>query len=225
MQQTTAPTPAPKATAAPIVADGTRQLIYKREEIRDQLKELARRRNELQELRSGLTSGPAAEMNARIAVIDRRSAQLETQLFATNDAIANGFGGPVVSEADIQGQLAELDASLSQTQDEAIRDAVSGAVDDAVFGAFATATTALLALFVAWRGVRRFIWKPKRPAGLSADSAQLEKLQQSLDVIAIEVERISEAQRYTAKMFNERGLTAGAAQPVPANQLEGARVR
>ena len=34
---------------------------------------------------------------------------------------------------------------------------------------------------------------------------RLEQLQQSIDAIAVEVERIAEAQRFTAKLLSERG--------------------
>ncbi|MEP6620835.1 MAG: hypothetical protein ABJE47_16030 [bacterium] len=45
----------------------------------------------------------------------------------------------------------------------------------------------------------------RRKAKLSADDDQrLEHLQQSVDAIAIEVERIAEAQRFTAKLMSER---------------------
>ena len=49
---------------------------------------------------------------------------------------------------------------------------------------------------------------PRRPATLSEQSdshvAQLEQLQQSVDAIALEVERIAEAQRFSAKLLAER---------------------
>ena len=46
--------------------------------------------------------------------------------------------------------------------------------------------------------------KPK-PRGISdAQSQQLEQLQQSVDAIAVEVERIAEAQRFSAKLLAER---------------------
>ena len=53
------------------------------------------------------------------------------------------------------------------------------------------------------------------PAASPEVSSQLRHLQQSVEAIAIEVERISEAQRYTARM-----LTEGAAQPVEVRQGE-----
>jgi hypothetical protein len=51
--------------------------------------------------------------------------------------------------------------------------------------------------------VRGLSIKPKR--GISdAQNLQLEQLQQSVDAIAVEVERIAEAQRFSAKLLAER---------------------
>ena len=52
------------------------------------------------------------------------------------------------------------------------------------------------------RGVQR---KPRQLEGTSAQNLQLEQLQQSVDAIAVEVERIAEAQRFSAKLLAERG--------------------
>ena len=52
--------------------------------------------------------------------------------------------------------------------------------------------------------VRGVSIKPK-PRGISEpQSLQLEQLQQSVDAIAVEVERIAEAQRFSAKLLAER---------------------
>ena len=55
---------------------------------------------------------------------------------------------------------------------------------------------------------------PKRlagslPAQSDAQLAQLEQLQQSVDAIALEVERIAEAQRFSAKLLAERVESLG----------------
>ena len=42
------------------------------------------------------------------------------------------------------------------------------------------------------------------PAQSDAQSAQLEHLQQSVDAIAVEVERIAEGQRFSVKLLSER---------------------
>jgi hypothetical protein len=52
--------------------------------------------------------------------------------------------------------------------------------------------------------VRGVSLKPK-PRGINdAQGLQLEQLQQSVDAIAVEVERIAEAQRFSAKLLAER---------------------
>ena len=51
----------------------------------------------------------------------------------------------------------------------------------------------------------RFLRRPQAQAFPLADDDRLERLQQSVDAIAIEVERIAEAQRFSAKLLVERG--------------------
>jgi hypothetical protein len=55
------------------------------------------------------------------------------------------------------------------------------------------------------RGVQS---KPKQPKVSDAQNLQLEQLQQSVDAIAVEVERIAEAQRFSAKLLAERAEPA-----------------
>jgi hypothetical protein len=58
---------------------------------------------------------------------------------------------------------------------------------------------------------RRFIDRPGAPPQISGEvSARLERIEQAMDAIAIEVERISEAQR-----FQTRIMTEGRALPAP----------
>ena len=52
--------------------------------------------------------------------------------------------------------------------------------------------------------VRGLSIKPKHPKVSDAQSLQLEQLQQSVDAIAVEVERIAEAQRFSAKLLADR---------------------
>jgi hypothetical protein len=52
------------------------------------------------------------------------------------------------------------------------------------------------------RGVQK---KPGAAKLTGAQNLQLEQLQQSVDAIAVEVERIAEAQRFSAKLLAERG--------------------
>ena len=57
---------------------------------------------------------------------------------------------------------------------------------------------------VSWKILTGGTRKTQR-AVTAAEDERLERLQQSVDAIAIEVERIAEAQRFTAKLMSERG--------------------
>jgi hypothetical protein len=47
------------------------------------------------------------------------------------------------------------------------------------------------------------------PTAIPADvSARLERMESAIDTIAIEIERISEGQRFTTKLLSERGTAA-----------------
>lgn len=46
---------------------------------------------------------------------------------------------------------------------------------------------------------------PRTPTDITA---RLERMEQAIDAIAVEVERISEGQRFTTKLLSERGLSS-----------------
>ena len=57
---------------------------------------------------------------------------------------------------------------------------------------------------------RRFIDRPAPAPVIAGDfTARLERIEQAVDSIAIEVERISEAQRFTTKLLTQGGTAAG----------------
>jgi hypothetical protein len=63
----------------------------------------------------------------------------------------------------------------------------------------------LLAMSIwAWRAARK---SPNRELPSPIYEQRLEQLQQSIDAIAVEVERIAEAQRFSAKLLAERADT------------------
>jgi len=184
-------------------------LIQKRGELTDQLRELTARRLELSQQRAQMSAEAGRLHDSRIAIIDARSAALEKELFATNDLIARGTNDQIAR--GLPGTPTEQFTYTAPPQDPAAWVVISRA-EDAVYEAVAASTMTLLSLYVGWHAFRRFVLKRKAPA-LRDNSAQLAQLQQSMDVIAIEVERISEGQRFTAKLLNERGIGAGDAQP------------
>ena len=58
-------------------------------------------------------------------------------------------------------------------------------------------------------GLRALQKKPAPSQVTRATDARLDQLQQSIDAIAVEVERIAEAQRFSAKLLAERNEPSG----------------
>jgi Na+-transporting methylmalonyl-CoA/oxaloacetate decarboxylase gamma subunit len=56
--------------------------------------------------------------------------------------------------------------------------------------------------------VRRWEREPARPAVSSDVAARLERIEQAVEAVAIEVERISEGQRFTTKLLSDRAADA-----------------
>jgi hypothetical protein len=84
----------------------------------------------------------------------------------------------------------------------------------AVIVVFVIASIATIGVLTA-RAVLRMRRQAPPAAQLSND--KLEQLQQSIDAVAVEVERIAEAQRFSAKLLAERGE----AQAAPASARRG----
>lgn len=239
MQQATkAPvaTPTPTAEVAQVAAAGQtapvavpqtaaelRGLVLKRSELESQMRSLTNRRQELYSQRQRMGRLEGQGHDNRIALIDEQTTQIEREVLQLNAAIAQGTAtvGAVEGE-QFAGTAIPSGSQLSRD--------VRNAAEDAVMGTMFGSAAGLLAIYIVWRGIRRFIWK-KKPAPAVAgpvvpdQSPRLEQLQQSVDVIALEVERISEAQRFLAKVLNERALGAGEAQPVHAKSREAASER
>lgn len=76
--------------------------------------------------------------------------------------------------------------------------------------------------------VARSIWKrgtPAKTTALPADTTQrLERMEQAMDSIAIEIERVSEGQRFVTKLMAERGTALGAGPAEPVAVPVGKRV-
>jgi hypothetical protein len=219
----------PTSTAPGAVGQGvptTREelqvLFQHRSELRDQLARINTRRIELANRRRGVSGAEGRDFDRLIAEMDARSIQLDRDILRADEAFAaataRGVGqeqAPAVRGPDGPGPQATTSADPRVIR--AVRDAASDAVGETLLGI----GFAVLGGIVLWRGFRRFVWKRKpRPA---LDQARLEQLQQSVDVVALEVERISEAQRFLAKALNDKlQLGAGPAEPVSVKEKEGA---
>lgn len=210
------PTPAlaPAAqTAIPQTRAELNGLVAKRSELERQLEQLTDRRQELFQQRQRMGRQEGQGHDNRIALIDEQTTQIEREVLQLNTAIAQGTAAVAASGEEF--------TTTQQPNYRDVRSEVRSAAEDAVVETMFGSAAGLLAMYVVWRGIRRWIWKKKPASAVTAAAApdqspRLEQLQQSVDVIALEVERISEAQRFLAKVMNERipALGAGDAQPV-----------
>ena len=83
-----------------------------------------------------------------------------------------------------------------------------------VIGMFTAAMTVVGAL------AKRLFDPPRRPKprdqGFVVDEARFSRLEQAVETIAVEVERIAEAQRFSAKLLAERARDGAAEPQLPA---------
>jgi len=168
-------------------------LKAQRSELSNQLESVDSRRSSLmKQLRSNGDPVAVKGLEARLALLDARQLQLETDLQRTGQLLSSPAAGLVSSTSD-----------------------------PARFGTFTTNQTMALSvlgiIFIGFPlaiGLAKSMWrrsiKPGVPPQALTETAQrLERLESSVDAIAIEVERISEGQRFVTKPLSD-------AQPAPA---------
>ena len=215
MQQTitkTAPTEAVIVQVQPgsgLLTSGAGQLT--RQDVQAMRVRLRDLRNELQdagERRNNIASrlrdaDPAARpgYEGRLQALDTRIIGIENEITRVVQQMGTAPAGALV-------------AGTSQPADPEM---IAGRIADEI-----VPIVAILTIFVFMPltfAVSRFMWKrasaPARtPAVDHATQQRLESLQQSVDTIAIEIERISEGQRFVTRILNERVVGAGAAEPL-----------
>jgi hypothetical protein len=72
-----------------------------------------------------------------------------------------------------------------------------------MFGAFATAIIFAIGIPLARAYSRKIDAEAKNPRIPSEVTNRLERIEQAIDAMAVEVERISEGQRFTTKLLSE----------------------
>ena len=197
-------------------------LNAQRSALNEQLVSLTVRRDLLtQQLRNADDAGKA-QLQRQIEDVGNRTARLNADMNRIDDAVnrllaqadaatpAAGPIPPIPAIPAIPAIQGFRPITVQRVSNLGERVAAAMAGEALVFG---------LIIFVMWRRLRRRDTAPVRLA--SEDTGRLEQLQRSVDVMAVEVERIAESQRFVAKLLSERqALGAGpareVAQPAPA---------
>ena len=181
-----------------------------REELREQLSNLEERREELsRELRQRAEGADRAGVERRIAEIDQRISEVDKQLAAAEMNVARS--------AAIPGAVVPDPPPLPE----------AGPPEGVVM---ITTVFTVLVLFPLTIAYARRLWR--RGAASVAElprvlAERITRLDQAVDAIAIEVERISEGQRFLTKLMSEAGgrsLGSGPAPPIDVGASEAARV-
>lgn len=160
-------------------------LLARRRQISDQLTSVSDRRSELVQQMLRAPAAAQSGLQDHIRVLDARAVQLETDL------------------ASVGKQIAGASPDLMSMAYEPSPPRGSDKFDDGMGAGAATMFVVMSAVyFFSWRR-----WKKKArkaPSSLpSADSERLQRLEHGLEAVAIEVERISEGQRFVTKLLSE----------------------
>lgn len=184
-------------------------LNLQRSELHSQLGEIRARRNQLDEQRQVASPAQRPAIEARIAELDARSARLDRELESLNDQIAALLARRTAAAAGQDGaqgvgqgpqviripQISIPPMDFGGRQRDADMRQIGG-----IMAAEAVALVLIGVVF--WRmGMKRMREQIDRM--FSSQSQQMNQLQQAVDTVAIEVERISEGQRYVAKVLSE----------------------
>jgi hypothetical protein len=179
-----------------------------RQELQQQLDNLQDKRSDLrQELQQDNLSGADRKgLEQRITDFDARIQSLDQQIAAADQVVARAAGVP--------GAIVPPPPPIER-----------GPSESAVALGATFMIVVLLPLTIAYA---RRIWRrgAQVVAGLPKELAErFTRLEQAVDAIAVEVERIGEGQRFVTRVFSEeRALGAGAAQPIETPARERAEV-
>ncbi len=196
----------PQTLTIPKTSAEVRDLRIQREELSDQLANVAARRRALsEEIRVAPDGASRTGLEERLRLLDQRILQFETDI------------------SGISRQLASTPAELIAVAESERQPSSGGDWEEGM--AFGAGFVLLgMAIVYAYRRFRRRR-SPAPQANMLSESAQrLERLEHGVEAIAIEVERISEGQRFVTKLFSEAQSPIGTpnriAQPAEVQSID-----
>jgi hypothetical protein len=192
-------------------------LKARRSLLSDQLNSANSRRKELAQQARNATGADKAGLEQRIAVLDDRLARLETDIDETGKQLASA--------------PAALAAAARQPGGVGWGPGAANKMEDVIP---VVAIVSLFVLFPIVLSIARNIWRrgslppAARPDRESVQ--RLERMEQAMEAIAIEIERVSEGQRFVTRLLSEQqrgGGTIAAGQPAaePVRVAPGEKAR
>jgi hypothetical protein len=190
------------APAGPTTIRELEALRQRRLELSSQLMSTQGRRDRLvRELNREPAGQARVGIEQRVAVLDKRLLQLEGDIGETGRQLSSAQAGSLTEQQDHSNYFGGMSPRNITT--------ISN-----VFILFVLAPLAITAARNMWRRGNR---PPPRPADLD-NAHRLDQIQQAVDTIAIEVERVSEGQRFVTKLMSEK--KSADLLPLPAEQRD-----
>ncbi|NUP57035.1 MAG: hypothetical protein HOQ19_14475 [Gemmatimonadaceae bacterium] len=199
----------------PMTSQELAALKARRSLLSDQLNSANSRRKELAQQARNATGADKAGLEQRIAVLDGRLARLENDIDENSKLLAS-----------VPAAL----ASTSSDHSVGIGPGAKNRMEDVIP---VVSIVSLFVLFPIVLSIARNIWRrgslppAARPDRESVQ--RLERMEQAMEAIAIEVERVSEGQRFVTRLLSEQhgGGAIAAAQPAaePVRAAPGEKAR
>jgi cell division septum initiation protein DivIVA len=188
---------APSVTiAAPRTAAEVDALRAMRSELSKQINSAEGRRKDVAKQLLTATDAAKPGLEQRLAVLDNRIAQLEIDI------------------AESGRQLTTSGALIAGTEAPRFQGLLSSGQVTGISIVFTVFVLAPLAAAYARRMLKRTS-QPAAPSLSGTDAQRLERMEQAIDTIAIEIERISEGQRFVTQLMGDPSRTLKAAPMEP----------
>ena len=220
--------PAAPNVQVPRTETELRTVSLHRQELSSQLEQLSDQRNSLMGERHNAVVNQAppavvAELDARIKSLGDRVVRIEREKLATDDAIsqalargvgtstettpapgapgsgAGDFAMSLLNQGMMQQQLSQLEESIRNDYQRKM-----------VFGGTGLVLLAVLVWRWAWS---RASARLRRELASASPAGTPRELKDAVDAIALEVERISENQRFVTKLLSEHPAAEGVKRP------------
>jgi hypothetical protein len=182
-------------------------LQARRSELNGQLESANRSRRQLSEqLRRTSSDADRSGLESRLTVLDTRIARIEGELDEVGQQLASPAAARVAGTQNPFVLIGPQGPRFNNVNPEPIIIA---------FTVFVLSPIALSIARLIWRRGSRAM-----PAPANAESTlRLERMEQAMDAIAIEIERVSEGQRFVTRLLSERSPNALGAAQQPAEPM------
>jgi len=201
----------PQQITVPRTNAELKALVARKDAIEEQLQSLTERRGRLAQERlnaearaqTGMGSGTqdrrmASELTAQIDQLGARSKQLEADLTKAEDAITAARSSGISEDNNAADLVRQVISIPPPRVDVEVGSRLAAKYQVLMLGeALMFVLVGIVAVRLTWRAAMRKVGQ------LAGTGPAVTDLRQSIDAIAIEVERISENQRYVTKMLTE----------------------